>query len=189
MNKLLFAAAVALALALPAPARAQQYAAQTTCAIPLDGGTSSYTNTCAPVLLNYQPFTVTCQLGPDFQSVQGTVTVQTSGDGVHYGVPTTLVVVALPDGGSSTVPGLSSSAFGPTGNVAATHTKVAAVDVMDFAANPTDPYLYAQVSATTLADGGTSDAINCYFSVVQSQTLHSRGPVVKSVKPPAKPVE
>lgn len=167
-------------------AHAQQVASQIDCAIPLDGGTSSYTNTCGPVLLNYQPFTATCVLGPDFQSVQGTITVATSGDGIHFGVPTTLVVLSLPDGGSATNPAASTSAFGPTGNAAGTQTKVAAVDVADFVANPTDPYLYAQVSATTLADGGKSDAINCYFSVIQSQTLHGKSPVFKgTLKDPA----
>ena len=173
MNKLLFAAAVALALALPAPARAQQYAAQTTCAIPLDGGTGSVTNTCGPVLLNYQPFTASCWLGSNFEASQGTITVKTSGDGVHFGVPTSLVIVALPDGGSATNPAAATGAWGPTGNASGTATVVAATDVFDFSVNPTDPYLYAQVSATAKADGGTSDAINCYFSVVQTQTLHA----------------
>jgi hypothetical protein len=180
MRNYIVAAVAFVAAAVLVVARhaiAQQVASQITCAIPLDGGTSATSTTCGPVLLNYQPYTASCWLGPDYQSVQGTISVQTSGDGIHFGVPTNLVVLALPDGGSA-----ATSAFGPTGNAAATHTKVAAVDVLDFSTNPTDPYLYAQVTANTLADGGTSDAINCYFSVVQTQTLHAPHSF-KGVKP------
>jgi hypothetical protein len=179
VTKFLLAVAVAAVALTPAPARAQQYAAQTQCQIAMDGGTSSVTNTCGPVLLNYQPFTANCQYNSLLDSTQGTITVQTSGDGVHFGVPTALVVVALPDGGSSTSPAASTSAFGPFGS-SATATAHAAVDIFDFTANPTDPYLYAQVSATAKADGGASgDGITCFFSVIQSQTIHSPNGVVK----------
>jgi hypothetical protein len=181
---LLIAASV---LAIPLAAQAQQVASQFTCAIPMDGGTGTVTNTCGPVLLDYQPFTVNCQLGPNYETSQGVISILTSGDGSHFGGPTSLVVVALPDGGLGTLNGqnaANTSAWGPTGNASGTATVVAATDIFDVAVNPTDPYLYAKVSATFKADGGTSDAINCYFSVVQAQTLHSphnfKGATVKS---------
>lgn len=166
MPKYLLAAAIALAL-IPTSARAQQYAAQLPCQIPLDGGAVSVTNTCGPILLNYQPTTVNCQYGSQLDSAQGKLSVLTSGDGVHFGTPTSLVVLAAPDGGPSTC------SFGPFGSTA-TGTPHAATDVCDFSINPTDPYQYAEVTATVLADGGgAGDGITCYFSVVQTQTLHA----------------
>lgn len=167
---------LASVLAVPSFARAQQYAAQTTCQIAMDGGTSSQTNTCGPVLLNYEPFTVNCQFNSMLDAVQGTIKLQTSGDGVHFGAPTNLLLIAQPDGGQ---PGGGiqtnlggGSAFGPFGS-SATATAHAATDIFDAVVDPTDPWLYAQMSSTALLDGGASgDGITCYFSVIQSQTLH-----------------
>ena len=168
-------------------AHAQMVAQQVTAAIPLDGGTGSgVTTTSAPVLLNYQPFSVTCVLGPNYETVQGIISLKLSGDGVHYGNPTSLAVVALTDGGLTVSnPMASTSAFGPIGNAAGTATVVAASDVFDVSMNPTDPYLYAEVKATTMSDGGSNDAINCYFSIVQTQTLHSPHSPLKAAKPAA----
>jgi hypothetical protein len=164
-------------------AQAQQYASQITCAIPLDGGTGSETTTCGPVLTNYQPFTANCQLGPNYEAVNGTIKILTSGDGIHFGVPTTLVVVGNPDGGQ---PGNIGSAF-TIGNASGTATQVAATDIFDVTVDPTDPFQYIEFSASTKADGGTSDAINCYVSVVQAQTLHAphsfKGIIPRGVSP------
>lgn len=173
MKNYIVAALAFAAAAVAFEARAQQVASQIQCQIPMDGGTGSVTNTCGPVLLNYQPLTVNCQYNSLLDATQGTISVQTSGDGTHFGAPTSLLVVALPDGGSAVNPAASTSAFGPFGSVA-TATAHAAVDILDATIDPTDPYLYAQVSATAKADGGASgDGITCYFSVIQTQTLHA----------------
>ena len=181
-----FVVALAIALTvLPAPrAHAQQVASQLQAQIPMDGGTGSVTNTSGPVLLNYQPVTGTCVYNSLLDATQGTISVLVSGDGVHYGTPTTLLVVALPDGGSATNAATSTCAFGPFGSTA-TATAHAAVDICDFTIDPTYPYLYAEVTSTAKADGGASgDGITCYFSVLQSQTLHASKP---KTLPPAQP--
>lgn len=181
MTRLLLIAASLLVA--PMTARAQQYSSQFTCPIAMDGGTSSQTNTCGPVLLNYQPFTADCQFNSMYDAVQGTIKVQVSGDGVHFGSPNSLVLISQPDGGQ---PGGGiqtnlggGSAFGPFGSTN-TATAHAATDIFDLAVDPTDPWLYLQFSSTALLDGGGSgDGITCYVSVIQTQTLHAPHSVVK----------
>jgi hypothetical protein len=179
--------ALIVGLILPSTAFAQQVAAQTTCGMALDGGAVTQTNICGPVLLNYQPFTVDCQVTTGLDAVQGTVKIQTSGDGVHFGAPTNLVLIAQPDGGQPGG-GIQSnlgggSAFPATGAVTAGPGVATTADVFDAVVDPTDPWLYAKMSSTVIADGGAAgDAINCYFSVVQTQTLHAPHGL-KGVKP------
>jgi hypothetical protein len=179
-SRLLLPLIAASLLAAPLIARAQQYAAQSVCQIPLDGGTGSVSTTCGPILTNYQPLTATCQIGPNKETVNGTIQVLTSGDGVHFGVPTSLIVIALPDGGQPQ----SESAF-LVGNASGTATQVPATDIMDVTIDPTDPYQYVQFTANTKADGGTNDGINCYVSVVQAQTLHAPHNLKGTLKQPA----
>lgn len=138
-----------VALLISIPALAQQVAQNTTCLIGLDGGAAgTVTATCPSVLLNYEPFTVSCFVStPAHSSSVGTTVLALSPDGTNF----------AGDGGVAL----------PFNCAAASTCGVTA------SLSPTNPYLYGQIQTTALQDGGASAGETCIVSVVQTQTLHA----------------
>jgi len=157
-------AALAILCAVPVlrSARAQQVASQFTCQVLLDGGASEV---CGTIPTNFQPTTVTCEVSvPAASSAGTTVTLLTSGDGVHYGT--------WADAGQGVVTVANGGASGATTTVA-------------LALYPTNPWANLEVAANaTTIDGGTGGpgALNCQISVINAQTLHSTRPALKAAK-------
>ena len=155
MTRLLLIAASFLAatILVPKTAAAQQYATNTTCFVGLDGGgPSTISASCPAVLLNYSPFTVTCETTTaTHTSAVGTTTFALSPDGVNFGA----------DGGVQLpISVAASTTLGSTASL-----------------SPTNPYLYGQIQVNSTQDGGSSASFEtCTVSVIQSQTIHLAKP-------------
>jgi hypothetical protein len=156
---LLAASFLAAPLFVSSTAYAQQYAAVSSCSLGVDGGTGTSTLTCPAVTLAFQPATLTCEVTTAGSHIAGSVTLQVSGDSVHYG--------PIQDGGITLY-------FNQ--DISTTTTLTAPLLIGSGGGSLQDPYTSSQIVASiTSNDGGTAGGatLNCQTSVVQTQTLHA----------------
>lgn len=153
-------------LAVPLTARAQQYATVTTCTILADAGAVGDAGTvaCPVIASNFQPMFATCQWStPAHESNNGIVVME--------GCTTATSCAPIADGGFN-LP------FQGGGAAAATYS----VSSSTSDKNPW-PYMQPVAVGTTgeISDGGAAAAGYgvCSFGVLQSQTIHSKKPVIR----------